>query len=289
LNIANIYVIYFFNENIAMDALKSLQERAKELQCIYNVEQILSDRSSTFDNNFYKILEIIPKGWQFPNKCHAKIEYNGKEYALDTIAVTQWYQMSELVVDDNIVGKITVFYTNIPFQGECFLPEEKKLLNTIADRLSHYIFSYQLKNTMKHLNTQTPDNNENELLRNTSNEHWKWRWRMAEKIAKKTNFDQFGIKAMYLIGSTKEATSGPASDIDLLVHFNGTYEQEKCLKAWIDGWSFALEDFNQQKTGYKLDEGLIDLHIITDEDIKNKNSYAVMINNVNNSARLLRK
>ncbi len=272
-----------------MDSLKSLQERAKELQCIYNVEQILSDHSSTIDNNFYKILEIIPKGWQFPNKCHAKIEYNGKEYALDTKEVTQWYQMSELVVDDNIVGKITVFYIDIPFQGECFLPEEKKLLNTIADRLSHYIFSYQLKNTMEHLTTQKPAKNESELLRNTSDEHWKWRWRMAEMIARKTNFDQFGIKAMYLIGSTKETTAGPASDIDLLIHFVGD-EQQKCsLKAFIDGWSFALENMNKQKTGHSMDEGIIDLHIITDEDIKKQTSYAVMIDSVNNPARLLKK
>ncbi|MFO7842855.1 MAG: nucleotidyltransferase domain-containing protein [Bacteroidales bacterium] len=272
-----------------MDSLKSLQERAKELQCIYDIEQILSDHSSTIDNNFYKILKIIPKGWQFPNKCHAKIEYNGKEYALDTIEVTQWYQMAELVVDDNIVGKITVFYTDIPFQGDCFLPEEKKLLNTIADRLSHYIFSYQLKNTMEHLTTQTPAKNENELLRNTSDEHWKWRWRMAEKIAEKTNFDEFGIKAMYLIGSTKETTAGPASDIDLLIHFVGDEQQECSLKAFIDGWSFALEDINKQKTGYSMDEGIIDLHIVTDEDIKKQTSYAVMIDSVNNSARLLKK
>jgi predicted nucleotidyltransferase len=274
---------------LIMETIKSLKERAKELQCIYNIEQVLSDRSSTFDNNFYKILKIIPLGWQFPNKCHAKIEYNGKEYALDTEPVTEWNQSSELVVDDNIVGKITIFYTNIPFQGECFLPEEKKLLNTIADRLSHFIFSCQLEKTIDLLRNQSTAQDEQYYLKNTSDEHWKWRWRMAEKIAEKTDFKQFGIKAMYLIGSTKETTSGPASDIDLLVHFDGSHEQKKCLKAWIDGWSFALEDFNQQKTGHTINEGLVDMHIITDDDIEKQTSYAVMINSVHNSARLLKK
>ncbi|MFP4024631.1 MAG: nucleotidyltransferase domain-containing protein [Thiohalospira sp.] len=272
-----------------METFKSLQERAKELQCIYNIEQVLSDCSSTFDNTLYKILKIIPQGWQFPNKCHAKIEYNSKVFALDTEPVTEWNQTSELVVDDNIVGKITVFYTNIPFQGECFLPEEKRLLNMIADRLSHFIFSCQLEKTIDLLRNQSTAQNEQDYLKNTSDEHWKWRWRMAEKIAEKTDFKQFGIKAMYLIGSTKETTSGPASDIDLLVHFDGSLEQEKCLKAWIDGWSFALEDFNRQKTGHNINDGLVDLHIITDNDLKKQTSYAVMINSVHNSARLLKK
>jgi len=44
---------------------------------------------------------------------------------------------------------------------------------------------------------------------------------------------------------------------------------------------------NYSKTGYKSD-GLIDLHIITDQDIKNKTSFAVMIGSVYNSARLLK-
>jgi len=272
-----------------MDSLKSLKERAKELQCIYDIEQILADRSSTIDNNFYKILKIIPQGWQFPTKCHAKIQYNDKEYAIDTIPISELKQIAELIVDDNIVGKITVFYVDIPFQGDCFLPEEQKLLNTIADRLSHYIFSYQLNKTMEHLETKAPTQNENELLKNTSDEHWKWRLRMAEKIADKTDFKHFGVKAMYIIGSAKEATAGPASDIDLLVHFVGNHQQKSSFKAFIDGWSFALEDMNKQKTGHSMDNGIIDLHLVTDEDIKKQTSYAVMIDNVHNSARLLKK
>ncbi|MEE4196246.1 MAG: nucleotidyltransferase domain-containing protein [Bacteroidales bacterium] len=271
-----------------MDSIKSLQERAKELQCIYDIEQILSDRTSTIDNHLYKILKIIPHGWQFPNKCHAKIEYNGKTYALDTVAVTKWNQISEIVVDDNIVGKITVFYADLPFQSDCFLPEEQKLLNTIADRLSHYIFSYQLTKTIEHMHTTTPADDSMDILKNTSDEYWQWRLRMAEKIAEKTNYDLLGVKAMYIIGSTKEATAGPASDIDLLVHFTGNNQQKENLKAWIEGWSFALEEVNKQKTGYGMDHGIIDLHIITDEDIEKQTSYGVMVDSVHHTARLLK-
>jgi hypothetical protein len=38
-----------------------------------------------------------------------------------------------------------------------------------------------------------------------------------------------------------------------------------------------------------MEEGIIDLHMVTDEDIKKQTSYAVMIDNVNHPARLLKK
>ncbi|MEZ5000223.1 MAG: nucleotidyltransferase domain-containing protein [Bacteroidales bacterium] len=60
---------------------------------------------------------------------------------------------------------------------------------------------------------------------------------MVENIADKTDFKYYGLKAMYVIGSTKEANAGPGSDIDLLIHFNGT-EYQKLFKAWIDGWNY---------------------------------------------------
>ena len=38
-----------------------------------------------------------------------------------------------------------------------------------------------------------------------------------------------------LLGSGGVATAGPASDIDLLVHFTGSAAQERALRAWFEG------------------------------------------------------
>jgi len=271
------------------NSIKSLQERAKELQCLYDIENILINKSLCFEEIFYKITEIIPRGWQFPNICYAIIEFENNRFALNEPQESKWSQSSEIIVDNNIVGKIKVCYTDIPFIGDCFLPEEYKLLNTIAERLSLFIFYDRLEKTVKLLSEKTIKNKEDQYLKTFNDEHWKWRFRMVQNIADKTDFEYYGLKAMYIIGSTKEAKAGPASDIDLLVHFNGTEYQKNLLKAWIDGWNHSLSEFNRQKTGYKLEDGLIDLHIITDEDIKQKTSFAVMIGNNNNPARLLKK
>ena len=42
-------------------------------------------------------------------------------------------------------------------------------------------------------------------------DHWRWRLRMAERIAAAADAERFGIKGLYVFGSTKNATAGPAA------------------------------------------------------------------------------
>ena len=118
-------------------------------------------------------------------------------------------------------------------------------------------------------------------------DYWRWRMKMAEKIASELDSDRFGVKGIYVFGSTKNAVSGPGSDIDLIVHI----EKEKCnikeLSLWFEGWSLALSEMNYLRTGYKS-SGLLDVHYVTDEDIKNKSSYASKIGAITDAARPLK-
>ncbi len=116
---------------------------------------------------------------------------------------------------------------------------------------------------------------------------WQWRYKMAEQICNRMDFEKFGVKGFYIFGSTKNATAGPASDIDILIHFRGNQKQEEYLLIWLDGWSQALAEINKQKTGY-VTNGLLDVHLVTDEDIKNKTSFAVKIGAISDAARPLK-
>ena len=62
--------------------------------------------------------------------------------------------------------------------------------------------------------------------------YWRWRLQMAERIAQELDPERFGVVAMYVFGSTKNATAGPGSDIDLLLHVRGTAEQQQMLRTW---------------------------------------------------------
>ncbi len=117
-------------------------------------------------------------------------------------------------------------------------------------------------------------------------QYWHWRQQMAERIAAELDPQRFGVVAMYIFGSTKNATAGPGSDIDLLVHFRGTAAQRQELAGWLEGWGLALAEMNYLRTGYRT-PGLLDVHIVTDDDIANRTSYAVKIGAITDAARPL--
>jgi hypothetical protein len=117
--------------------------------------------------------------------------------------------------------------------------------------------------------------------------HWRWRLRMAEQIAADLDPVRFGVKSLYVFGSVKNATAGPSSDIDLLVHDDGSGRGREELALWLDGWSRSLAETNYLRTGYKS-EGLLDVHYVTDEDIEKQTSYAAKIDAVTDAARPLR-
>jgi len=117
-------------------------------------------------------------------------------------------------------------------------------------------------------------------------DHWHWRLRMAERMAGQLDGRRFGVQAMYVFGSTKNATAGPGSDINVLIHFRGSEQQKEQLVLWLEGWSLSLAALNFFRTGYES-HGLLDYHLLTDEDIAQRTSYAVKIGAVTDAARLL--
>lgn len=272
--------------------LAKLTERAKELRCVYQVMEALRDVNAELVTVFRSILEAIPPGYQHPTVCEACINFEGKKYASPDFMETEWLQRADIVIDNHVAGDIRVCYVqNVFGNGMIFLPEEQKLLNTIADHLSRFIFHRRLKKTLELTlapEAATEINGDSSLLEYESDEHWKWRSNIAERIAQLMDFKRFGVVAVYLIGSAKTGNAGPGSDIDLLVHFRGTPCQQDELIAWLEGWGLGLAEFNYLKTGYKTSGSLIDCHIVTDDDIRNRTSYAVMIGSAENSARLIK-
>lgn len=122
--------------------------------------------------------------------------------------------------------------------------------------------------------------------RKVSEEHWQWRHGMAERIAESLQPQQHGVKAVYLFGSTKNATAGPGSDIDILIHFQGNDNDKQALSNWLKGWSDCLSEINYLRTGVTTD-GLLDVHFVTDADIASQTSYAAKIGAITDAALLL--
>ena len=96
--------------------LASLQERAKELNCLYRIDDILKNLDEPLDSIFARIIEALPPGWQYPDVCQAKITYDGKEYRSAEFQESPWRQSADIVVDkgpnyisrENVQRKIVV-------------------------------------------------------------------------------------------------------------------------------------------------------------------------------------
>jgi pyruvate,water dikinase len=127
--------------------LKDLRERTKELNCLYNIEELLQDTDDSLEKMFGKIIQIIPSGWQYPEVCQVCIEFEGQVFQSSEYKKTSIVQSAEIVIQGLPVGRLHVAYTgNVPTtMGSYFLKEEEKLISAIADRLGHTILHKQMK------------------------------------------------------------------------------------------------------------------------------------------------
>lgn len=242
-----------------MSNIKNLQERAKELRCLYRIQDAVADRSQVPATVFLRVLEAIPDGWQHPAHTGACIEYLGRSYVGPGYSREGSRIRSPIRLGNTAVGYIEVanstlerdgalLATSLSSDGGDFLPEEHELLSAIAKQLGEYL---EWKHTQL-LGARLPN----------VDEHWRWREQYAEALVARLERERFGVARVLLGGSTEAGSAGPGSDIDLFVEFHGSEEQRRDLGSWIEGWSLCLAELAYRKTGYQVTGGLIDLHFL---------------------------
>jgi pyruvate,water dikinase len=136
------------NHNKPLDNLiHELKERAKELNCLYQVQELLSVPEITIDEICQGMIEILPPGWQYPDICQARICYDRKSYQTPGFQESPWVQSADITVQDEIVGNISVLYSEERPQADegPFLKEERKLINTIAEQFGFHILHNRLR------------------------------------------------------------------------------------------------------------------------------------------------
>ncbi len=114
-----------------------------------------------------------------------------------------------------------------------------------------------------------------EQLSNPGN-HSAWRRFMAERIAAELDYEAYGIRKVFLIGSVETGEANIGSDIDLIVYMEDSLPKQRALQRWLDVWSRSLALTNYLRTGY-LSDGLLDVHIVTDAEIRRQDSFAVQM------------
>ena len=125
----------------------TLHERAKELSCLYRIEEILSIYDVPLEDVFRQVIEAIPPGWQFPECCQAQITYGSDVFESPEFEETPFAHCAEIRVHDTSVGRLCVSYRKPTPESDCgpFMKGEVKLIQTIAERLGHFILHQRLR------------------------------------------------------------------------------------------------------------------------------------------------
>jgi CRP/FNR family transcriptional regulator len=133
------------NGNIEI-ILKSLNERKKELECIYRLDEVLKDFESDLQTILHLVSEVIPIGWRYSEICSVKISVDEIEVESINFKKTELKQQSELLIDEKIVGEIILCYVK-PVRAEkgVFLPEENRLFKTVVEKINQYLSFRKLK------------------------------------------------------------------------------------------------------------------------------------------------
>ncbi len=107
-------------------------------------------------------------------------------------------------------------------------------------------------------------------------DHFRWRLRMAERIAFHCGAQKWGVRGVYFVDTSDGGEIDPASPIRIIVHFQGTGRQRKELETWLQGWSLSLAEMNYFRTGFHAD-GLLDVQFLTDEKLRGEKDVAARI------------
>jgi predicted nucleotidyltransferase len=132
-----------------------------------------------------------------------------------------------------------------------FLREERELLDNIAHRIGEYLEWKQRELSGERLGAAP--------------EHWRWRQRFAERIASVIDPVRFGVRAVYISGSTEAGNADLGSDIDLIVVQEGDPRQRRDLQIWLEGWSLCLAEISFQLYGVPS-HGLLDIKYLDSQE-----------------------
>ena len=86
------------NEHKPIDNLVfELQERAKELNCLYTIEDSLNRSEISLRQAFHTVINSVPPAFQFPKNCKTKLVYGDIVYQTSDFEETKWFIKSDIL------------------------------------------------------------------------------------------------------------------------------------------------------------------------------------------------
>ena len=130
---------------------QSMNEREKELNCLYNVANLMKDHEKSLEEILNVIVGYLPPAWQYPDIACARITFRGQEYVSAGFKPSRWKQSANISNGSQKAGRIEVYYQEKrPVMDEGpFLKEERILIDTIACQVGNAYKRIKLEDALK--------------------------------------------------------------------------------------------------------------------------------------------
>jgi PAS domain S-box-containing protein len=134
--------------------IHNLNERVKELKCLYEISKLFEDTSASLSEILQKVVHLIPPAWQYPEITCARLSFRKNDYITKNFIESPWLLSSPILVGNLNVGKIDVFYmeSKPAYEEGPFLLEERFLLNTLAINIGELIKRWEIEAELRKSN-----------------------------------------------------------------------------------------------------------------------------------------
>jgi hypothetical protein len=132
---------------------RQLEERVKELNCLYEISRLRDLTDFSLDSSLQSIVDLIPTAWQYPEIACARIVMEHYEITTQNFNKTDWCLSREIRIAGEKAGKVEVCYLERRPGGakDPFLKGERKLLKAIAERVGKIIEREWMEEDMRRL------------------------------------------------------------------------------------------------------------------------------------------
>ena len=127
----------------------ALGERVKELNCLYDVAQLVEEPGITLDEILQGTVDLLPPAWQYPRVACARIVLEEQTFQTKNFAKSRWKLVEPIRVYGQNAGHLEVGYLQEWPGPSPFLDEERYLLRAIALRLGRIVERMRAQNNLR--------------------------------------------------------------------------------------------------------------------------------------------
>lgn len=117
---------------------EELQERIKELSCLYDISSVLAKHDNSLESTLTELATILRRAWRFSEQAIVEINLDQHNFITSPLPKKTVFQNCDIEVFKVKSGHLKVHYPPPQFSKKDFLPEEQRLLNKIAHEIGSF-------------------------------------------------------------------------------------------------------------------------------------------------------